>query len=60
MKVTKESIWLVVTVIIVVVIFLVLIFVLSGSTPGDIFNAIQNVFTVVALFMIAQLQAILR
>ena len=60
MKVTKESMWLVITVFVAVVIFLILIFVLSGTGPGDIFNAIQGFFTMIAAYMISQLKLILR
>ncbi|MEM5804497.1 MAG: hypothetical protein QXU82_01470 [Candidatus Aenigmatarchaeota archaeon] len=59
-KMTKESIWLVVTIIMVVAIFLLLLGVLTGAGPGDIFKAVQDLFAAIALYMMAQLKVILR
>lgn len=60
MKITKESIWLPVTIIVAVLIFLLLVVILSGTGPGEIFNAIQVMFTGIAAYMISQLSYILR
>jgi drug/metabolite transporter superfamily protein YnfA len=59
-KMTNESIWLVVTIIMVVAIFLILMTIMSGASPGGIFGAIQGFFSAIAFYMMAQLKTILR
>jgi len=59
-KMTRESIYLVVTIIMVVAIFMILIVILTGASPGGIFGAIQGIFSAIAFYMTAQMKTILR
>ena len=59
-RLTTGSLWLIFAVALVVIVMIVFFMVVSGFTPGDVFDLFAAFMSVVAAFILSQLHAILR
>lgn len=59
-RISGESMWLVFSVVLIIIVMIVVFALLSGVTPGGIFDLFQGIMSGIALYLLAQLHAILR
>ncbi|MFH0829720.1 MAG: hypothetical protein V1887_00985 [Candidatus Aenigmatarchaeota archaeon] len=59
-RLSGESMWLVIGVVLVVIIMIVVFSLLGGFGPEGMFGILQGIMTTIAMYVISQLHAILR
>jgi len=59
-KITTESLWLIVSIVLVLTVMIILFLLLAGFSPSGIFDLFQGFMALVAIYLISQLHAILR
>ena len=59
-RISGENMWLVFSVVLIIIVMIIVFALLSGVTPGGIFDLFQEIMSGIALYLLAQLHAILR
>ena len=59
-RISGESMWLVFSIILIIIVMLIVFALLAGLSPGSIFDLFQGIMSGIAVYLLAQLHAILR
>jgi hypothetical protein len=59
-RMSGESMWMIITIVLILVIMFVVFALLSGLGPGGIFDLFQGIMSAIAMYLVSQLHVILR